>query len=188
MTEKLFKYMGFIGLITPAISIFLVFWLPFNALFDAIYGDGIGGSFFTFYLFSYCVGIWVISLIYTFLWLWYPIYPRSENKRGNILDYLLFTKRRRGDFNKAFGIHSITLSSYIVIASLISTFSSFAIILIGSIVSLVLGNIIRIRLTSKIFLIDTKKSINCIIIATIVDLVLFAFYWYALSKILRNVI
>jgi len=142
MIEKKLKNIGTIGLVAPPIIYLIFFGLNSTAFSIA----GLSGSG----VLTYVV---IISL---FVWSWSAGFARSSNK--------FFKKRENGDFKTLFGINCISMMApsliYLFGNSTMGVANVFLLVALLYFVMFILGNAIRIWLTSRIFSVDIKTSMN----------------------------
>jgi hypothetical protein len=155
MIEKKFQMIGMAGLVAPPIIYFLFFGINSTA-FSVI---GFSGS-------GVLGGVAIISLL---IWAWSANYAKSQNK--------FFKKRENGDFKTLFGVNSIAMSVQIALwlfvnpsMGVTNVWGSLALLIIAMFIS---GNVIRIWLTSIIFTVEIKTSINSLKIVLIEEIVIY---------------
>jgi|TARA_B110000902_G_scaffold214364_1_gene246304 hypothetical protein len=164
MIEKKFKIIGLVGLVTPPILYFL--FLGINSTALSTMGLSANGGL---------VGVSIISLL---IWVWSSNYARSQNK--------FFKKREEGDFKVLFGINSVGMSVQVVLWLFVNSsmgssnvWGGLALLIVTM---FILGNVVRIWLTSKIFSIEIKTSINSLKIVLIEEIVLHGLVVFLLLK------
>ena len=158
MIEKKFQMIGMVGLVAPPIIYFLFFGL-YSTAFSVI---GLSGS-------GMLASVAIISIL---IWCYSAGFARSANK--------FFKKRENGDFKTLFGINSIAaitpLMIYLFGNSTMGIANVFLLVALVYIAMFIVGNAIRIWLTSIIFSVDIKTSMNAHKFVLIFEIVCYSFF------------